>query len=223
MQLLRKNILLIFWVVALGEIATQFIDAPLPHLILKPLLLPLLIIAVLLQTWPSKPRQLILSGAVFSFAGDVLLLLQDKNPNFFIFGLVCFLITHICYSLYFLQVKKSGISLLKQKPYLLFLTLLYSACLLYLLVPKLGDLRIPVIVYAIVITIMVLCSLRAYNFSAETARLSFVMGAVFFVISDSLLAINKFYSSFAGAGFFIMLTYCLAQYFILTGFIKNNA
>lgn len=223
MQFFKRNTLLFFWIVVLGELISQFLNYELLHFIFKPLLVPLLITAIFLNTWPSKPRQLIVAGAFFSFLGDVFLLIEDKNPNFFIVGLVCFLITHIFYSLYFLQVKKMGISLLKQKPYLLLVTLLYTSGLLYLLVPKLGSLTIPVIVYAIVITIMVLCSLRAYNFSSEVSRLSLVLGAVFFVISDSLLAINKFYAPFSGAGFFIMLTYCLAQYFILTGFIKNNA
>jgi uncharacterized membrane protein YhhN len=48
------------------------------------------------------------------------------------------------------------------------------------------------------------------------------MGASFFVISDSLLAINKFYQPFAHAGILIMLTYCTAQYFIVQGFIKQE-
>jgi uncharacterized membrane protein YhhN len=68
---------------------------------------------------------------------------------------------------------------------------------------------------------MLLSCLRAYNFLNAASRLSLISGAICFVISDSLLAINKFYTPFAGAGFFIMLTYCLAQYFILNGFIKS--
>jgi len=45
-------------------------------------------------------------------------------------------------------------------------------------------------------------------------------GALLFVISDSVLAINKFYQSFEMAGVIIMLTYGLAQLFIVQGAIK---
>ncbi|MEO8772030.1 MAG: lysoplasmalogenase [Ferruginibacter sp.] len=221
MQFLKKNIFLFFWIVAFIEIISQFFNYPIVHFIFKPLLLPILIAAILLKTWSSRYRRLIVTGAFFSFLGDVFLLLENKNPNFFIIGLICFLITHIFYSWYFLKIKKAGISLLKQKPYLLILALLYTAGLLILLIPHLKDLTIPVIIYACVLTIMLLCSLRAYNFLNAASRLSLILGAICFVISDSLLAINKFYAPFAAAGFLIMLTYCLAQYFILNGFIKS--
>ena len=45
-------------------------------------------------------------------------------------------------------------------------------------------------------------------------------GALLFVISDSVLAVNKFYYSFEWAGVVIMLTYGLAQLFICEGAIK---
>jgi uncharacterized membrane protein YhhN len=57
---------------------------------------------------------------------------------------------------------------------------------------------------------------------AVPANRYFVAGAVLFVLSDSLLAINKFYQPLAFAGTLIMLTYCAAQYFIVMGFIKRR-
>jgi uncharacterized membrane protein YhhN len=47
-----------------------------------------------------------------------------------------------------------------------------------------------------------------------------VLGALLFVISDSLLAINKFYQDIPLAGVLIMLTYGLAQLFIMEGAIS---
>jgi len=44
-----------------------------------------------------------------------------------------------------------------------------------------------------------------------------VAGAVLFIMSDSILAINKFYQSFEVAGLGIMLTYGMAQLFIVEG------
>jgi len=47
-----------------------------------------------------------------------------------------------------------------------------------------------------------------------------LIGAILFISSDSLLALNKFYQGFEGADFWVMLTYILAQYFIVTGMIS---
>ena len=47
-------------------------------------------------------------------------------------------------------------------------------------------------------------------------------GAIAFVISDSILAINKFYAPFEKSSFFIMLTYLVAQYLIVVGILKVN-
>ena len=47
-----------------------------------------------------------------------------------------------------------------------------------------------------------------------------VAGALLFVLSDSILAINKFYMPFDLAGTFIMLTYGFAQYLIVQGAVK---
>jgi uncharacterized membrane protein YhhN len=70
--------------------------------------------------------------------------------------------------------------------------------------------RIPVIVYGLVISAMLLFALHA-------GATDYAVGAVLFVLSDSILALNKFHTSFLLAGSLIMLTYGLAQYFIVTG------
>src|SRR5436190_2022731 len=53
----------------------------------------------------------------------------------------------------------------------------------------------------------------------EKDSIYFMLGLVslLFVISDSILAINKFYRSFEMAGIIIILTYVLAQFFIIEG------
>ena len=70
---------------------------------------------------------------------------------------------------------------------------------------------------------MLLCSLHVYYKVNKPANDMFVFGALMFVLSDSLLAINKFLEPLPYAGISIMLTYCAAQYFIVTGFIIQHA
>ena len=54
----------------------------------------------------------------------------------------------------------------------------------------------------------------------KKAALWIMMGAILFVTSDSILAFNKFFSSFNYAGLIIMFTYGLAQLFITEGAVK---
>jgi uncharacterized membrane protein YhhN len=191
-------------------------------MILKPMLMPVLIATVFLLSSPSGLRPLIITGLFFSFLGDVFLLFDHKNPLFFMAGLVCFLLTHILYISYFLKKPKTVISLLLQAPWLILLILLYTAGLLYVLFPGLGDLKIPVIVYAIILSCMLIGSIHLYNSARPGTGSLFVTGAGCFVISDSLLAINRFYNQVPYAGVFIIFSYCAAQLLIVKGFIKNN-
>ena len=223
MQLLfRKNIFRIFWVTVLLGIIAVIFNLRLPDLIFKPLLMPVLMAAIFLRTGQTKGRIKIILALFFSFCGDVFLLFENKGTSFFIAGLVCFLITHLFYISYFLQIKQSGASPAKKHPYLIFLIGVYIAGLLYLLWPNLRELKIPVVIYTCIISIMLYLSLCVPYKVGKIVSQLFIMGAFIFVVSDSLLAFNKFYRPFILAPVLIRLTYCLAQYFIVKGFIKKR-
>jgi uncharacterized membrane protein YhhN len=211
-------IFLIMVVVDVFGIATH---VPLLHFVAKPLLIPILLLLLYFSKNTGSHKKLIVTGLFFSWLGDIFLLFDAKNDLFFIFGLVCFLTTHIFYIIYFLKIPSSTVSLLKKQPWLVLLVLTYGVVLVWLLYPHLDDLKIPVIVYASVICTMLLCSLHIFLKVNTPANIFYLAGAAFFVLSDSLLAINKFYQPFAFAGVYIMLTYCAAQYFIVNGFIKQ--
>ena len=187
----------------------------------KPLLMPLLAVAVFTSA-TSLNRNIIIAALLFSFAGDCFLMFDYIYPSFFIFGLLSFLLTHVLYIFYFLKLKESNPSIFKTNIWLLVLVLGYGFALLYLLFPHLGSLTLPVIVYAIIICSMLLAALHIYNSVSKTTACFFVTGATLFVVSDSLLAINKFMHPFNLASFLIMLTYCAAQYFIVKGFLLNQ-
>ncbi len=177
---------------------------------LKPLLLLPLIIAAFKSTGFLNKTWLFLA-LTFSWMGDILLLFVSKDGLFFIFGLISFLIAHIFYVYLFvkelkkaggkLQVKQPGITLI-----ILFLIGFYA-----LLSPHLGELQIPVIIYALVICFMLYIAYLLYPHLSKPSSLFLLTGAIAFVISDFLLAINKFYAPFPNAGFFIMVTYLYAQ------------
>ena len=91
-----------------------------------------------------------------------------------------------------------------------------------LLMPHLGDLEIPVSIYATVISIMLLFAFNGLLVWERPGNLLVFLGAFFFVVSDSILAVNKFYTPIPKSSFFIMITYLLAQYLIVLGILKLN-
>jgi uncharacterized membrane protein YhhN len=79
------------------------------------------------------------------------------------------------------------------------------------------------VAYAAVLVTMVIVALFRYG---RTTAASFGLvfgGAVLFMISDSLLAMNKFHAPIQQAGLLIMITYCVAQGLIAEGMLKHEA
>ena len=95
--------------------------------------------------------------------------------------------------------------------------------LIVVLYPFLGDLKIPVIFYALVLILMVLSALFRYGYTNNVSFWMVFCGAVLFMVSDSVLAINKFLEPVSHGAFWIMLTYCSAQFFIVSGLTKHTA
>jgi len=187
---------------------------------LKPFLMPLLFLYVYYQEAFST-KKLLLLGLTFSWIGDILLLFATKGELFFIAGLLSFLTAHVFYIYLFSKLRTTE----AYKKNLVFwagfiMIVLYLQSLLALLLPKLGTLKIPVSVYAVTISVMLAFAWRGYFSWNPSTRFFILFGAMAFVASDSLLAINKFYSPFENASFLIMATYLAAQYGIVSGVVS---
>ena len=221
-QPVQKKIAFGFLILALLDVTGIAANIEMLHFIVKPLLIPALLLLLFYTRSTVPGKNLLLTGLFFSWMGDVFLLFENKQSLFFIFGLASFLTTHIFYIIYFLRIRSSQVSLLKKQPIFIALVLAYGITLVWQLYPYLGHLKLPVMVYAAVICSMLLCSLHIFLKVNKKATGYYLFGAIAFVVSDSLLAINKFYQSFPYAGIFIMLTYCAAQYFIVRGFIEQD-
>lgn len=189
---------------------------------MKPFLLPFLGLAVLFSEGFST-KKVLLSALTFSWIGDIILMFADKGELYFIFGLVAFLISHIIYIALFYKQKNTRTN---EKTALywtgIFVILVYFAMMIFLLFPKLGPLKIPVLVYATVITTMLYFAFKGSLILEKSPANAILSGAIFFVSSDSILAFNKFYAPVPLASFLIMITYLVAQYFITVGILKLN-
>jgi uncharacterized membrane protein YhhN len=183
----------------------------------KPLIIPVLIgfFDSQLTSITKGISRWILAALLFSLAGDALLMFEEKNSIFFLLGLSAFLLAHIFYIVFFHRVRVK--EKVKSNPWLLVGVVAYYAALITLLSPFLGDMKIPVLVYGIVISFMFMLAMHMLFIKNKSAGQWMMFGALLFVISDSVLAINKFYQPFEFAGILIMLTYGLAQLFIVEG------
>jgi uncharacterized membrane protein YhhN len=166
----------------------------------------------------SAQKKWILLALFFSWTGDVLLIFQENKSIFFLLGLSAFLIAHIFYIFFFHSIRV--IENIKSNLWLLVVVVIYYAVLITLLSPHLGDMKLPVRIYGIVISFMFMLAMHMLYIKNKVTGRWMMIGALLFVLSDSTLAINKFYQSFEAAGILIMLTYGLAQLFIIEGAIR---
>lgn len=189
---------------------------------MKPVLIPLLILGVYNSgSFPSK--KFLLIALTFSWIGDIILLFSERDELFFIAGLIAFLISHIVYILLF---NKQLIYKNRKNKAVFWIgvtsIIMYLVVMISILLPSLGDLTIPVFVYALVISTMLLFAFKGFLNWQEPGNWYILIGAIAFVSSDSLLAFNKFYSPIVMSSVLIMTTYLIAQYLIVVGILKLN-
>ncbi|HXG28056.1 MAG TPA: lysoplasmalogenase [Nevskiales bacterium] len=170
---------------------------------------PLTIGLIILLAWltgsaqPDRYFWLILAGLAFSAAGDVFLMLPRDR---FVPGLVSFLIAHLLYIAAF-----SAPAGLLSAPLLALPYLAAAGGLLLVLLPKTGRLALPVGVYAAALAAMGWQAASRWDALQDTASLCAMLGAILFLVSDGVLAINRFVRPFRAAELLLLSTYFAAQ------------
>ncbi|RUR69567.1 hypothetical protein EJP67_21160 [Variovorax guangxiensis] len=185
------------------------------HYLFKPLALSIAIFLAARRALSAGPITgfdgLLLAGLVASLAGDVLLM---GPGGMFVPGLVCFLLAHLAYIALF----RIGVGLFP-RPGALAATLLVGAGMYAFLwhggLP--AALRIPVGAYVVVIACMAAQAIgrAAVLRRADPSAAWVAVGACFFMLSDSLLAINKFVAPLPLAQLWVLATYYAAQVLIV--------
>lgn len=172
----------------------------------KPLLMPALAVGLIWGA-PQRRSPVIVLGVLAS----ALSWLGDITLRWFIVGLAFFLLAHIAYLVLF--VTRIAVRRLNRW------ALAYAAwlvVLLVLLVPHTGSLLVPVIAYGVV--------LSAMSAVASRCNPAVAWGGALFVISDSILAIDRFLpaADISVADFLIMVTYLAAQALIVWGLLRHE-
>jgi uncharacterized membrane protein YhhN len=217
---LPQIIIILFFLtlfVHLYAIASQM---PVIRVITKLLLLPLLIFYLLTSTPNTTAiKKMALLALFFSWLGDVAL--TQNETNFFLFGMLAFNMTHI----------QNGKILLRLHPFRLLgatwiglgLALGTISLVYYFLQYSLETFLIPVVVYMVIISAVWVLSFNLTNqpkYKAVAINF-FIPGMFLFVLSDGILAFNKFLLHQPERwDIWVMLTYGLAQLLLTRGYVQ---
>ncbi len=215
---INKIPLILFLFVVATYLIAMWLQQQWLLLIFKPLIVGSLLFYFLNATAnkTTKLKTLMIFALVFCLMGDVLLMFGHGNTLFFVLGLSAFLAGHIFYIFTFRSIiKDNHISFHFPKT---LLVVLYAAGLLYLLIPHADALVLPSILYTLVIGTMLVFALHLTRFGKVGWIIA--VGAFLFVISDSFIAINKFYTPIPYNHWNVMISYIAAQFLIVKGVTK---
>ena len=216
---------LIFAIVVLVELSGRFLDNIHLEYMVKPLIM--IWIAIYFMIFKKKKTFVVpvLLAFFFSWLGDISLMFSGKNELFFFAGVGGFFCAQITYIYTFSRYsEKKGKGYLQKNPLLIVLFLAYVAGILILLFPGLEGMMKPIIVlYALSLMGMSMMALNRLGKVGRSSYLLVFIGSLLFLLSDSMIALDKFYSEFWLAGFWIMITYISAQYLIMRGLILEEA
>jgi alkylglycerol monooxygenase len=195
-------------VLATATAALGLVEA---HRVFKPLALGLAIVLVatraLQQRAGGRFDHMLLAALAFSLAGDCFLMF----PGFFIPGLVAFLIAH----LFYIALFKQGVPWFASRRALA-ATLAVGALMYAFLFDGLNPvLRIAVAAYVVVIALMAAQAIGRATVLRDRASLGVAVGAGFFMLSDALLATNRFAVPIPMAQLWVLATYYVAQILIV--------
>ena len=192
------------------------------HLLFKPLTMAIAIIYVANHAYPmsatgsfglTRSCWLLLSALLGSLAGDVFLMLSE---HLFIPGLVSFLLAHLCYIALF----KQGAGWFGHRGALGGTLALGIGMYAFLWQGGLpAALRVPVAVYVVVIALMAAQAWGRHAALRERSSLAVALGACCFMLSDSVLATNRFVQPLPLSQLWVLATYYAAQVLIVSGMV----
>lgn len=227
-QKLSQAALYLFYGNAIINLFAQVMKSDWVDFITKPLIMSTLLVYYLAgrKEKTNNLSYLMIAAIFFSWSGDIILMLQIRHENLFVFGLGSFLVAHLCYipaygkAVYAEKSEESKSFIRTRIAFLIFVGL----ALIYILYPKLGEMLVPVSLYTIVIITMAIAAVMRKGRTIDKSFIMVYSGALLFIMSDAMIAINKFLNPLVQARLLIMATYIAAQLLIIKGIlIHENA
>lgn len=220
-SLILHLLLLIIVVIELAGRFTNNINLEYP---VKPLIMIWMAVYFMIFSTKKSFTLPVLLAFFFSWLGDNFLMFSDKNELFFFAGVGGFFLAQLSYIFIYSRYKEENRKgYLQRKPLYIILFLLYVGGIYFILLPGLEGMMKPVIlVYALSLMGMSMMALnRRGRVNPRSFRYVFA-GSLLFLISDSMIAIDKFTMEIPLGGFWIMITYISAQYLIMRGLVLEK-
>ena len=103
---MKKNWIIVFALALVADLTGVYLNNETLIYVAKPIVVIALIIYFLSATAGIDTgfKKLITGALIFSWLGDILLMFEPVNKNFFLYGLVSFLVAHIFYIIFFKKV-----------------------------------------------------------------------------------------------------------------------
>ena len=207
------------------ELTGRFTDNIRLEYPVKPLIMIWMAVYFLIYSRKKSFTIPVLIAFFFSWLGDNFLMFSGRNELFFFAGVGGFFLAQLSYIFIFSRYSEENRQgYLRKKPLLIIFFLLYVAGIYIVLLPGLEGIMKPVIlIYALSLMAMSMMALnRRGRVNPPSFRYVFA-GSILFLLSDSMIAINKFTTEFPMAGFWIMITYISAQYLIMRGLVYEKS
>ena len=211
-----KITFLIFVLVSILDIIGVIFKIPTLIVVFKPLILLSLVVLYIVSS--SERNKIYILALICSFLGDVFLIFEGEF--YFIAGLLSFLIAHLLFIR--IVVKRLQKNLYSKIVVSIIPFLTFYLVLIFTLKNSLGELLIPVIIYGLTIAVFGMVSLIDYLNTKSIKSLYMLIGAVIFMFSDAILAVNRFYKSEHTLEVLVMITYVFAQYLIYKSMIQKK-
>ncbi|MES2829408.1 MAG: lysoplasmalogenase [Bacteroidota bacterium] len=212
----------IFGFIFLNCIIGEYYNLQTLVLLVKPFITLSLAVALWAYTkLKGKFHKRIFIGLILSLTGDCLLMLSHER--LFLYGLLAFFLCHSSYVRAFYLDFRSAPELDKKNARItVIIGAMMCTSFFFFIRPYLGNMRVPVLAYCLVITFMGMMAAFRNKRVNKTSFQLIMIGALFFYLSDFLLVVNRFVNPFERAHVVIISTYMLAQYFIVIGAIDRR-
>lgn len=214
---IKKSILpILFFIIALIDIYAVISQNKSLEMVFKPLIM--ISLSFIYVSSVKKVNYWLVFGLFFSFLGDVLLLNQEK---YFVYGVACFLITHVLY------IRMITLQLSKEKSFTKMILSIVPFMLCFLLVmyivyDNLNDMLAPIAEYGLIISVFGAVTLLNYEQKKSLGSLFLFLSAILLTFSDGFLILNIYNSYNIVLDFFVILFYISSQYLVVQGMILNN-
>lgn len=209
---MKKIFLLVFAIATVFELVGILLEWP-TRVFSKPILM-LSLLGYYYQFKEARNNVFVIA-LIFAWLGDLFMMVTLEWG--FAAGLLSFLIMQFCYC--FVFYRQTSLWLKNDTLFAIFIAV-YVIVILGFLLPKAGEMKIPVLIYGLTFgAVAMMAFWRHKGFKGWSKVIS---GVMLFVVSDTIIAINKFVIAVPIADFWIMATYILGQYLIVEGYIRSR-